>query len=305
MQISLKDIKTILNNIGIKFIIYGEYREIIDILAIEQSLKESFCYYVGDNISFLNSLNDCIICINDSFDLSKLNKTNTYIVSNSPQLLFYYCSKLFKSDKPQSLIQYTQVDPNAKIGLNLKIKSYSNIENCCIGNNVEIGANVFIGNGSVIGDNVIIESNTVIGATGVVWTGKDKIRCTQTGNVIISNNVFIGSNISIIRGSFKNTPTIIDTNTCISHGTMIGHGVVIKQNNHLANNVTLAGSVTINENCFLCSSCCVIPHITIPKDSIIGANSVVIKNYLDEGKVFVGNPAKQKEPNKLSGVPVY
>lgn len=302
-MITLTQIKILLDQINLQFTIYGKDKIVKDILAIEPNLKDAFCYYTGTDILFLNSLSNCIICINELPDLYDLNKEdNTYIVSDNPQLLFYYCSLLFQEDN-YNISKHVQIDFRAKIGSNLKIKSYSIIENCYIGNNVDIGSNVFIQNGSVIGDNVIIESNTVIGSTGVMWTGKDKIKCYQTGNVIIKDNVFIGSNISIVRGAFKNRPTIIDSNSCISHGTMIGHGCVIKTNNHLANNVTLAGSVTINENCFLGSACCIIPHIIIPKNSVIGSNSVVIRNYLEEGKVFVGNPAIQKEPNKLNGLP--
>lgn len=297
----LNKIKSTLDEKDFLFSIYGENREIENILAIEPNLNNAFCYFTGEDISFLNTLTNCIICITDLPKIYDLSKDNTYIVSDNPQLLFYYCSILFQEENYRS--RNVQIDSRAEIGLNLKIKSYSVIENCCIGNNVEIGSNVYIRAGSIIGNDVIIESNTVIGANGVMWTGKDKVKCIQTGDVIINNNVFIGSNISIVRGSFKNKPTIIDTNTHISHGTMIGHSCIIKNNNHLANNVTLAGSVTLNENCFLGSACCVIPHITIPKKSIVGANSVVITNYLKEGQVLIGNPALQKKPNKLNGLP--
>lgn len=71
----------------------------------------------------------------------------------------------------------------------------------------------------------------------------------------------------------------------------IGHRAIIKNNCFLSTGVTVSGYCEIGENCFLGVNSCVADYVKIPKDCIIGAGSVVLKN-LEQGKVYVGNPAK-------------
>jgi UDP-3-O-[3-hydroxymyristoyl] glucosamine N-acyltransferase len=124
--------------------------------------------------------------------------------------------------------------------------------------------------------------------------------------VIIKDDVFIGSNITIVKGSFKNRSTYIGRGTMIAHGTMIGHGVKIGPNNHFANNVSVAGSVMTGKNCFFGSGSVIRPHIKIASDTIVGAGAVVVNNFDQEtGIVLVGNPARVLKNIKksYSGVP--
>ena len=177
-----------------------------------------------------------------------------------------------------------------------------------IGENVIIDTGVKIYKGTVIGNNVYIQSNSVIGATGVMWAWDSdghKVSCLQTGHVVIENNVFIGSNITIVRGAFENKPTVIGEETMIAHGTMIGHGAVIGERNHFANNVSIAGSVITGENCFFGSGSVVRPHIRLPRGTIVGAGAVVVKNYFQDELILVGNPARvmESKKDKLSGMP--
>ena len=196
-----------------------------------------------------------------------------------------------------------------QMGNLISVGPFCHIEMSVIGNEVVIESGVKIKKDTIIGDRVLIQPNTVIGATGVMWTwdnNGNKILCNQTGGVIIEDDVFIGSNITIVRGAFSNSNTIIGKGSMLAHGTMIGHGAIIGPKNHFANNVSIAGSVVTGENCFFGSGSVVRPHVKIASDTIVGAGAVVVNNY-DKNLfiILVGNPARVLESDKKShsGVP--
>lgn len=308
MPISLNRVKSILIDNDIKYKIEGDNILVNNLSAIDKGVERSLCYYVGDNYNDLSGIENSIIICNNNMKIPASIK-NTIIYTDNPQLSFYLASKLFE-DKPKwGIDKNSLVDPSTRFGKKVSIGPYCHIENCIIGDEVTIESGVKIYKDSIIGDRVHIQSNTVIGATGVMWTWNDKnekISCTQTGNVIIENDVFIGSNITIVKGAFKNRSTIIGKGTMIAHGTMIGHGAIIGLYNHFANNVSIAGSVITGNNCFFGSGATIRPHIKLARDMIIGAGAVVVSNFDEEpGIILAGNPAKilRKKKRKYAGVP--
>lgn len=306
-MVSLQKIIDFLNLNQIIFSVQGSDINIKRLSVIAPEVEESLCYYVGDDPEKLNGIKKSIIICKPGLEVSRDN-ANTIIFTKKPQLCFYYLSSLF-GDQPISGVHVQSlVNKSARLGKNISIGPFCVIEECHIGDNVSIDSGVKIYKGTVIGNNVQIQSNSVIGATGVMWTwdqNKQKIKCMQTGNVIIEDDVFIGSNITIVKGSFENLPTIIGRGTMIAHGTMIGHGCVIGAYNHLANNVSLAGSVRSGNNCFFGSGATVRPHIYLPHETIIGAGAVVVKNFKEDNLILIGNPADKLDSrnNKLAGIP--
>src|SRR5690606_22209093 len=124
------------------------------------------------------------------------------LISDDPFRDFVKIGQHFNSFQPShqtisetaQIGEGTQIQPGAFIGQNVKI-----------GKNCLIHANVSIGNGSVIGDNVVIHSGTVLGGDGFYYkkreTGFDKLK--SVGNVVIGNDVEIGSNCTIDRGGTR------------------------------------------------------------------------------------------------------
>jgi UDP-3-O-[3-hydroxymyristoyl] glucosamine N-acyltransferase len=307
MAISLESIVTLLKSQDIDFSTSGDDISVKRMAAIAPQVKEALCYYVGSDPHKLAGIENSIIFCRPGLTLDPHNN-NTIIYTEYPQLCFYHASFLFEEKKTSVIHSQTMIDTSAEIGKGASIEAFCEIEECIIGENVIIDAGVKIYKGTAIGNNVRIQSNSVIGATGVMWTWDNngrKVTCLQTGNVIIEDDVFIGSNITIVRGAFENKPTIIGKGTMMAHGTMIGHGSVIGEHNHFANNVSIAGSVTTGENCFFGSGSTVRPHIRLPRDTIVGAGAVVVKNFSQDGLILIGNPARVMETKKvaLSGVP--
>ena len=183
------------------------------------------------------------------------------------------------------------VGRNVKIGKNCKIGNNSIIEsNVIIGDNCEIGNNVIVKN-SIVGNNVRILDSTIIGKKGFgFFRNKTKnIRYPHIGLVIINNNVEIGCNNTIDRGSLSNT--VIGANTFIDNQVHIAHNVTIGKNCIITAQVGFAGSSSIGNNVLIGGQAGISGHLTIGDNVQIGGGSGVVKNIPDNSRVM-GYPAK-------------
>jgi UDP-3-O-[3-hydroxymyristoyl] glucosamine N-acyltransferase len=185
---------------------------------------------------------------------------------------------------------------------------------CILESGVEIGSgcvldsHVVVKSRSIIGAGTRIEPHCTIGATGVAWVwdddGEHRVIQPQIGGVRIGCEVFIGSDVSIVRGSVSEWTDIGDYSV-IAHGTKIGHGCRVGRHVHMANNVSLGGNVDVGDKAFLGSGAVVRPQARIAQDVIVAAGAVVASDIAEAGVVVAGVPAKkiQSIGDKLSGVP--
>ncbi len=183
------------------------------------------------------------------------------------------------------------IGKNVKIGINCSIGHNTIIEsNVIIGNNCNIGCNVIIKN-SIIGKNTNILDGAIVGKKGFgFFPGKIKnIRYPHIGAVMIGNNVEIGSNNTIDRGSLSNT--IIGDGTFLDNQVHIAHNVKIGKNCIITGQVGLAGSSIIGNNVLIGGQAGISGHLTIGDNVQIGGGSGVIKNIPSNTKVM-GYPAK-------------
>lgn len=186
---------------------------------------------------------------------------------------------------------FTCVSEKVKIGDGSQI--YPHVY---IGKNVKIGKNCVIYSGvriydyCVIGDNCVIHSNSVIGADGfgfqVTKDGYQKI--PQLGNVVVGDNVEIGSNCSIDRGTIGST--VIGKGTKIDNLIQIAHNVKIGENNVIAAQAGIAGSTTIGDWNQIGGQVGIVGHIQIGNQVRVQAQSGVNSNAKD-GEMLYGSPA--------------
>ena len=173
----------------------------------------------------------------------------------------------------------SQIYPQVYIGKNVKI-----------GNNCKIYSGAKIYDFCEIGDNCIVHSNTVIGSDGFGFqptkNGFEKI--PQLGNVIIENNVEIGSNCSIDRGTIGST--IIGEGTKIDNLIQIAHNVKIGKHNVIAAQAGIAGSSTIGDWNMIGGQVGIVGHVKIGNEVKIQAQSGIIRNVKD-GEVLYGSPS--------------
>ncbi|MCU7615062.1 UDP-3-O-(3-hydroxymyristoyl)glucosamine N-acyltransferase [Chryseobacterium sp. GMJ5] len=186
---------------------------------------------------------------------------------------------------------FTYISEKAKIGENSQI--YPQVY---IGKGVKIGKNCKIDSGAriydycIIGDNCIIHSNTVIGGDGFGFqpTPDGFKKIPQLGNVIIEDDVEIGSNCSIDRATIGST--IIGKGTKIDNLIQIAHNVKIGQNNVIASQTGIAGSTTIGSWNQIGGQVGIVGHIKIGNQVKIQAQSGV-NSSVDDRETVYGSPA--------------
>jgi len=101
------------------------------------------------------------------------------------------------------------------------------------------------------------------------------------GKVIIHNNVSIGSNCSIDRGTIDDT--IINKGVIIDNLVHIAHNVTIGENTAIAAKVGIAGSCKIGKRNMIGGMAGIIDHIKTSDDVIISATSTIINNIEEPG----------------------
>lgn len=222
-----------------------------------------------------------------------------FILSDHPRLDFARVyNKFFKNHEFETMIESPipegikkYIGDPVKIGKNVVLSDL-----VVMGNNVVINDNVVIHGKVVLGNNVIIGSGTVIGNDGFGYEriGDQVIKFPHVGGVNIHDNVEIGSNVSIDRGSLSNT--VIGEGTKIDNLVHIAHNARIGKNCFIIALSMVAGSVIIEDNAWIAPSSAIRDGLIIGKNSLVGLGAVVVKD-IPKYEIWVGNPAKKLKDN--------
>jgi UDP-3-O-[3-hydroxymyristoyl] glucosamine N-acyltransferase len=167
--------------------------------------------------------------------------------------------------------------------------------NCVIGKKCKIGNGCYIGNNvsisyAIIGDNVTINAGVRIGESGFgfIPTASGIVRVKQLGRVLIGNNVRIGANSTLDRGSIDDT--VIGDGTVIDNLVQIGHNVSIGERCIIVAQVGIAGSSKIGNNVVLAGQVGIAGHLEIGDGVVVASKSGVASN-LESGSMVGGIPA--------------
>ncbi len=273
---------------------------------------EEYIYTTGASI--------CIV--NNSFTPSKsIPSTLTMIkvedaYSCFAKLLEFYDQMRKKEPKIESP---SFIAESATIGSDLYLGAFGYIgENSIIGNNVVIYPNVYIGENVKIGDNCIlhpgstvyvdcvignnctIHAGTIIGADGFGFAPNENgefQKIPQIGNVIIEDNVEIGSNCTIDRATMGST--VIKQGVKLDNLVQIAHNVEIGQNTVMAAQVGVAGSTKIGNNVMIGGQAGIGGHIHVADGTKIVAQSG-IPNTIRKADTLMGSPGIPLEDFKKS-----
>ena len=219
------------------------------------------------------------------------------------------------------------VHPEAKLGANVSLGPNVVVaKGAIIGDNTKILANSYIGNGAIIGANcffhagvnigdrvkvgnkVILHHGVSLGADGFSFVTESPNNIEQArqdgeikdggeqvifkipsiGSVVIGDNVEIGANACIDRGTIEDT--IIGENTKIDDLVMIGHNCRIGKGCMIVSQVGIAGSCVIGDRVVIAGQAGLADHITIGDDTIITAKAGVTKSF-PEKSIVIGIPA--------------
>ncbi len=191
---------------------------------------------------------------------------------------------------------FSYIGKNVKIGSGTKIFPYTYIgENTEIGESSIIYPGVKIYNSTKIGNKCIIHANSVIGSDGFGFAINDKGEYStipQIGNVIIKDNVSIGSNTVIDRATLKST--IIKKGVKMDNLIQIAHNVIVGENTVIAAQSGVAGSSTIGKNNMIGGQVGIVGHIKMGDNIKYAAQTGVTKN-MKSNQTLIGYPAMPKE----------
>ncbi len=233
------------------------------------------------------------------------------LISNNPYLSFAMVTDAFHPVKTTEtgVSPKANIDTTAKIGKNCTIEPGSYIgPDVKIGNDTYIGPNSVISRGVTIGkkcyignlvslafcdvgDNVILHNGVRIGQDGFGFaTSPDgkHVKVPQVGRVIINNDVEIGANSCIDRGSGPDS--VIGEGTKIDNLVQIGHNVQIGKGCIIVSQVGISGSTKLGDYVVLAGQVGLAGHLKIGAGARIAAQSGVMHD-IPPGKNYGGYPA--------------
>ncbi len=251
-------------------------------------------------------------CIISKENAHLLSNATVALVVDEPYLAHAILLKAFYSIKGVPQVGYispkANISPKAKIGKDCYISDNVTIldgaiigEGTFVGNNVTILGGVEIGENSyiepnvtigfaIIGNNAYIKTGARIGQQGFGFhVGKTGITdVMQIGRVVIGDDVQIGANCTIDRGSMNDT--IIGSHSRLDNLVHVAHNVEIGEYCVIAAQTGIAGSTKIGNQCFFGGQVGIAGHLTIGDKVTIAAQSGVMRNIESCSKV-AGSPA--------------
>ncbi len=218
------------------------------------------------------------------------------------KLTKYFAPAIEDDSLPEATIgEGSRVSPKAEIAKGAKIG-----KKCTIMAHVYVGANAEIGDDTVlypsvtvyrdckIGNECIIHANTVIGSDGFGFAtnkqGEHK-KIYQNGNVVIEDDVEIGSNVSVDRAVFGST--LIKKGTRIDNLVQVGHNCEIGEYSVMVSQSGIAGSSKIGRNVVLGGQSAIAGHLEVAPFTTLAARSGVTKSIKESGLTFSGFPLMQ------------
>ena len=234
-----------------------------------------------------------------------------WLISDEPYADFARLSQHFLRKQP-----ITGVHPNAIVGHTVHIGDGVGIApGAVIGDGVTLGNNVQIGSGCVIMDHVVIGADTIIDARVTVYhsvsigercrimagavIGADGFgfaecgdgswqKFEQLGTVCIADDVEIGANTTIDRGSLGDTA--IGQGVIIDNLVQVAHNVSIGPYTAIAGCVGIAGSAQIGAYCKIGGAAGILGHLQICDGVTIAAKSLVRRSINEPGTYSSGMP---------------
>lgn len=314
MKIKLKDAADFVGGI----VIGNPNIEISNIAKIEEAKEGDITFlYLKSYEKFLSTTKASAVLISPEFKKSRTDLN--YIEVKNPNVAIQKFIITFLKpdftingiDRSAAIDSTVKIGKNVGIGKNVVISAGCSIgdgsmifhntvimEKVKIGKNCLVYPNVTIRENCVLGNNVIIHSNTVIGSDGFGYVPNEKgeyEKVPQIGNVILEDDVELGSNVSIDRAAFGST--LIKKGVKIDNLVQVAHNVVIGEHTAIAAQAGISGSTKIGKHCLIAGQAGFVGHIEIADQVIVGAQSGVSKAIEKPGK-YRGSPA-QEMPQQL------
>jgi len=166
-----------------------------------------------------------------------------------------------------------------------------------LGSNCTLYARVSVYPGAKIGNRVILHSGVVLGSDGFgyVFAEGHYEKFPQRGGVVIEDDVEIGSNSTVDRGSLG--VTVIGQGSKIDNLVQIAHNVKVGRHCVIAAQTGISGSAEIGDYVVMGGQVGVADHIRIEEGAMIGGQAGIFRTIRKGSKVW-GTPARPLEEYK-------
>jgi UDP-3-O-[3-hydroxymyristoyl] glucosamine N-acyltransferase len=285
---------------------------ITDIAEIQNACKGELSFLSNPKYTkFLETTGAEAILVPKDFK----GKFKNLILVENPNYAF---SLLIAKFRPRIPLPKPHIDPSASIAKTATIGNDVYIgpnviidDHVVIGNKTTLFGNIYIGKESTIGsstviysnvsiyhrcqigNDVIIHSGAVIGSDGYgfVRTEDGISKIPQEGGVVISNDVEIGANCAIDRGTLGNT--VIGKGTKLDNFIHVAHNVKIGQYCFIVAQSGISGSTQIADGVTIAGQVGIAGHLKVGKGAIIAAQSGITKD-VPPGAIMFGYPAQER-----------
>lgn len=212
---------------------------------------------------------------------------SSYLGTVSP---LAYIGRNFSTGENFAAAPFAVISDNVTVGRNVIIHPHAVIgDNVVMGDDVSIGPNVYIGDGCRIGNRVTIQAGTIIGSDGFGWApeGEGYVKIPHAGIVRIEDDVEIGANNTIDRGTFGET--LIGRGVKTDNLVHLAHNVKVGENTLLVAQVGVAGSTVIGSHCILAGQAGISGHLNLGDNVTIGPQAGIGKS-VENRETMSGSP---------------
>jgi UDP-3-O-[3-hydroxymyristoyl] glucosamine N-acyltransferase len=199
---------------------------------------------------------------------------------------------------PSSFVgPYVVMEDDVSVGEGSVIEAFCFLgQGARVGENCRIHPRVTLYAGAALGNRVEVHAGAVVGADGFGYVfGEGRHwKFPQVGGVEIGDDVEIGANATIDRGSLETTQ--IGTGVKIDNLVQVAHNVRIGGHSVLAAQTGVSGSSTLGKNVIVGGQVGIADHCTLEDGAIAGAQAgIPTGKTIRSGEVVWGTPARPLE----------
>jgi UDP-3-O-[3-hydroxymyristoyl] glucosamine N-acyltransferase len=256
-------------------------------------------------------------CIVSGDDARRVPERAAILTTPTPYMAFAMALRLFYADALRSKAAAeaadrgagTLVHPSARIGEGAVVEPGAVVgreavigagtavaANAVVGYRVVLGRDCYVGAGAtlthaVVGNGVIIHAGARIGQDGFgfAFGAGGRLKVPQVGCVVIGDDVEIGANTTIDRGTLADT--VIGEGTKIDNLVQIAHNVIIGRHCIIVAQSGIAGSAELGDYVVMGAKSGVIGHVKIGRGAQI-AGMAHVKDDVPPGAKMGGTPAR-------------
>jgi UDP-3-O-[3-hydroxymyristoyl] glucosamine N-acyltransferase len=309
MEFTAQQISQLINGV-----LEGDPHVIVrDVSKIEEGKPETLTFLSNPKYApYLYTTQASVVIVNKDF-VPEQPVTATLIRVEDAYQALAKLLQMYQASQPRKtgIEQPSFVSASARVGEFVYVGAFAYVgEHVKIGNNVQIYPQTYIGDGVEIKDNTIIYSGVKIykgckiGANCVIHSGAvigsdgfgfapnadgkfEKI--PQIGIVILEDDVEVGSNTTIDRGTMG--ATLVRQGVKLDNLIMIAHNVEVGENSVMAAQTGIAGSTKIGKNVMFGGQVGVAGHLKVADGVKAAAQTGIAGHIKEAGMVIMGSPA--------------